>query len=93
MAACAGASISPSCATTCRKIAGFPEFPPGAVYRGPTLVVRGAASDYVDDEGLAAFAKMFPGFRLVTLPGAGHWVQAEAPDAFLAAVTPFLAEP
>jgi esterase len=74
------------------KIAGFPEFPAGAAYRGPTLAVRGDASDYVDDEGLAAFAKLFPAFRLVTLPGAGHWLQAEAPDAFLAAMTPFLAE-
>ncbi len=50
------------------KIAGFPEFPAGRTYRGPTLVVRGGASDYVDDEGLAAFAGLFPGFRLVTVP-------------------------
>ena len=72
------------------KIAGFPAFPAGASYRGPTLVVRGAASDYVDDEELAAFGKFFPSFKLVTIPNAGHWVHAEAADAFLAAVTPFL---
>lgn len=74
------------------KIAGFPAFPARTIYRGPMLVLRGGASDYVDDEGLAAFAEFFPGFRLVTLAGAGHWAHAEAPDAFLAAVTPFLAE-
>ncbi len=74
------------------EIAGFPDFPPGTAYRGPCLVVRGAASDYVDDAGLAAFARLFPGYRLAVIPGAGHWVHAEAADAFLAAVTPFLAE-
>ena len=74
------------------QIAGFPDFAAGAAYRGETLVVRGAASDFVDEEGLAAFTRLFPKFELVTLAGAGHWVQAEAPDAFLAAVTPFLQE-
>jgi esterase len=74
------------------KIAGFPEFPAGTVYRGLTLVLRGAASDYVDDAGLAAFPKFFPGFSLVTIPGAGHWLHAEAPDAFLVALTAFLAK-
>jgi esterase len=73
-------------------IAGFPDFAPGTVYRGPCLVVRGGTSDYVDDTGMAAFARLFPNHRLVTIPGASHWVHAEAPDAFLAAVTPFLAE-
>jgi len=74
------------------KIAGFPDFPPGTNYRGPTLVVRGGASDYVDDAGLAAFARLFPNHHEVVVPGVGHWVHAEAADAFLAAVTPFLTE-
>jgi esterase len=72
-------------------IAGFPDFPPGTAYRGPTLVVRGERSDYVDEAGRAAFARFFPGYRLVTIPGATHWVHADAPDAFLDAVVPFLA--
>jgi pimeloyl-ACP methyl ester carboxylesterase len=73
------------------EIAGFPDFPAGTTYQGPTLVVRGERSDYVDEAGLAAFARFFPGYRLVTIAGASHWIQADAPDAFLDAVVPFLA--
>jgi pimeloyl-ACP methyl ester carboxylesterase len=68
----------------------FPEFPPGASYPGPTLVVRGALSNYVADADLPAFARLFPQYRLVTIPGAGHWLHAERFEEFLAAVTPFL---
>jgi len=72
-------------------IAGFPAFPPGAVYRGKVLVVRGEASAYVADADRAAFARLFPAYRMVAIAGAGHWVHAEQPAAFLAAVKPFLA--
>ena len=72
-------------------LSGFPEFPPGTNYRGPVLVVRGALSDYVEQGDLAAYAGLFPAYRLVTIAGAGHWVHAEQQEAFLAAVTPFLA--
>jgi esterase len=63
-----------------------------APYRGPTLVIRGALSDYFAERDLPAFARLFPAYRLVTIAGAGHWVHAERPEEFLAAVTPFLAE-
>ena len=72
-------------------ISGFPECPPGTRYPGPVLVVRGALSDYVEDSDLPAFARLFPAFRLVTIPGAGHWVHAERTEPFLEAVIPFLA--
>jgi pimeloyl-ACP methyl ester carboxylesterase len=72
-------------------LAGFPELPPEAVYRGPVLVVRGERSDYVGDKDLDAFRRRFPAFELVTVPGAGHWVHAERPEAFLAAVERFIA--
>jgi esterase len=69
-------------------IAGFPSL--RARYDGPTLVLRGALSPYVEDADLAAFAALFPAYRLVTIEGAGHWVQAEQPEKFLAALMPFL---
>lgn len=73
------------------EISGFPEWPPGAQYPGPVLVVRGALSDYVEEHDLPVFARLFPAFRLVTIPGAGHWVHAERTEPFLDAVIPFLA--
>jgi esterase len=71
-------------------LAGFPSFPPDAQYRGPTLVVRGERSSYVDEDGLQAFARLFPAFRVATIPRAGHWVHADRTEEFLEAVVPFL---
>ncbi|HXP30445.1 MAG TPA: alpha/beta fold hydrolase [Stellaceae bacterium] len=73
-------------------IAGFPELPSGSVYRGKVLVVRGERSEYVRDKDFDVFRRRFPAFELVTVPGAGHWVHAERPEAFLAAVERFVAE-
>ena len=72
------------------EILSFPAFAAGVSYGGPTLLVRGGASDYVEDRDLPVFAGLFPNFALVTVPDAGHWIHAERPDEFLAAVTPFL---
>ena len=33
---------------------------------------------------------MFPNARLVVIPGAGHWVHAEQPQAFFKVVSEFL---
>lgn len=73
------------------EIAGFPDFPAGTAYAGPTLVVRGANSPYIEERDLPAFGRYFPNFTLVTIADAGHWVHAERTEAFLAAVEPFLA--
>jgi pimeloyl-ACP methyl ester carboxylesterase len=70
-------------------MAGFPDFT--TPYRGPVLAIRGGASPYVPDRDLPAFARLFPAYRLVTIPGAGHWLHAERAAEFLAAVMPFLA--
>jgi pimeloyl-ACP methyl ester carboxylesterase len=45
------------------------------------LFIRGGQSNYLDenDESLSA---NFPAARLVTIPNAGHWVHAEAPQEF-----------
>lgn len=72
-------------------IAAFPELPRHARYDGPVLVVRGERSAYVRPEHYEPTLALFPRAVFVTVPGAGHWVQAEAPEAFLRAVEPFLA--
>ncbi|MCS6854318.1 MAG: alpha/beta fold hydrolase [Elioraea sp.] len=74
-------------------IASFPEFPRHARFDGPVLVVRGERSGYVRPDHFEATLALFPRAVFVTVPGAGHWVQAEAPEAFLRAVEPFLALP
>jgi pimeloyl-ACP methyl ester carboxylesterase len=55
----------------------------------PTLAVRGDRSGAVRPEYEVRLRELFPNVGLVTL-ATGHWPHAEAPEAFLAAVTPFL---
>jgi esterase len=59
-------------------------------YPGPTLVLRGSASDYVTDAMLPALRQVLPEAEVVTLD-AGHWLHAERPEAFRSAVDAFLA--
>jgi pimeloyl-ACP methyl ester carboxylesterase len=57
----------------------------------PVLVVRGALSTLLTAEGASALVAEIPRARLVEVADAGHNVHVEQPDAFLAAVLPFLA--
>ena len=52
-------------------------------YGGPVLVLRGETSDYVLPEHRAPIRALFPLARFATLRGAGHWLHADAPDAFV----------
>ena len=65
--------------------------PPGAEYRGPTLFVSGAASDYVRPEHRPTIRTLFPAARFVTLKHAGHWLHADNPAGFVAVLEAFLA--
>ena len=67
-----------------------PRLPEGAQYDGPTLVMSGEHSDYIRAEHRPLFRQLFPGARFATVKGAGHWVHAEKPEGFLAAVAAFL---
>jgi len=73
------------------RIMGFPAL--AGRFDGPTLFVTGALSDYVRPEHRAAIAARFPTARIETIPGAGHWVHAEAPGPFIEAVSAFLDTP
>ena len=57
--------------------------PDGMTYPGPTAFLRGSASDYISDADLPLIRLHFPQAHLITLEGAGHWLHAEQPDAFL----------
>ena len=74
-------------------ITGWPEALDGLEpYSGPALFVRGGASDYVAEDGIAAARRLFSNMRVETVEGAGHWLHAEAPKAFTAVVDAFLAD-
>lgn len=56
----------------------------------PTLFIRGEKSKYISDKDIPQIGTQFTNSRVVTIPNAGHWVQAEQPDAFAHAVLQFL---
>ncbi|MGA1619143.1 MAG: alpha/beta fold hydrolase [Pirellulales bacterium] len=68
----------------------WPTLPPGTHYRGPTLFLTGAKSSFVTPEHEPVIRQLFPAARLEQIAAAGHWVHAEQPEAFLAAVRRFL---
>lgn len=53
---------------------------------GPVLSLAGANSDYVTTEGREATKGYFPAAKFFKIPGAGHWLHAEKPREFEAAV-------
>ncbi|MBC6437627.1 MAG: alpha/beta fold hydrolase [Rhodobacteraceae bacterium] len=69
-------------------IIGWPD-PPGQ-FAGPALFLSGGESDYVRAEHRGAIRAQFPRARFAKLPGAGHWLHADRPREFAAAVEAFL---
>jgi esterase len=72
-------------------LAGFPAISAGTVFDGPALFIAGTRSDYVRAEYAPAIRRLFSRADIVRIDGAGHWLHAEQPSAFLAYVEPFLA--
>ena len=66
------------------------EPPSGASFGGPALFVAGERSDYLGESDLPAIRQRFPAADLVTVADSGHWVHAENPQGFLAAVDEML---
>jgi esterase len=56
----------------------------------PTLFIRGANSKYIKEEDEDLIKKIFLNVNIVTIEGAGHWVQAEKPKEFVDAVKKFI---
>ena len=71
------------------NIIGWPEDITGQ-FDGPTLFLSGGASDYVLPEHRALIKALFPAARFAKIPGAGHWLHAEKPREFEAALRSFL---
>lgn len=70
------------------KILGFPEI--SGSYAGRALFLAGALSEYVAPEHRDRIRALFPAARFAKIPGAGHWLHAEKPREFEAAVRAWL---
>lgn len=71
------------------KIIGFPEI--SGEFQGVTLFLSGAESDYVRPEYRPQIKSLFPNAKFAKIPGAGHWLHADKPREFEAAMQAFLA--
>ena len=56
----------------------------------PTLLIAGGADATAPPRGMARMVEALPDARLLVLPGVGHLLPLEAPDAFHAALLGFL---
>ena len=70
------------------KIIGFPQI--SGSFLGETLFLSGGNSDYVQRDARDDIKAFFPKAKFAKIPGAGHWLHAEKPRDFEAAVTAFL---
>ncbi len=70
------------------KITGFPDI--GGQFAGKTFFLAGADSHYVGQEHRERIRALFPDVVHARLKGAGHWLHAEKPREFEAAVRSFL---
>jgi esterase len=69
-------------------ILGWPDT--DAVSEAETLFLSGGASDYVRPEHRPAIKALFPRAKFAKIPGAGHWLHAEKPREFEAALRAYL---
>lgn len=54
------------------------------------LFIRGQNSNYIPEHQIGKLKAVYPKSEVVTIPNSGHWVHAEMPEMFLAAVKKFL---
>jgi len=59
-------------------------------FKGPTLFLKGADSDFILTEHEPQIKKLFSNSEIKTIPNAGHWLHADQPEVFLDKVGTFL---
>ncbi|MFB9121242.1 alpha/beta fold hydrolase [Bergeyella porcorum] len=62
------------------------------VFSGNTLFIAGEKSNYILPQDGFLIKQQFPNAKIIQIPNAGHWVQAENPKDFNNAVKAFLLE-
>jgi pimeloyl-ACP methyl ester carboxylesterase len=89
------AQVVPEAMPMLREVFGHPGNPPELLTRiqAPTLLISGedelAGVDEAHNDPVQA-QRIIPGARLITIPGAGHMVLVEQPEAGTAAITAFI---
>ena len=76
----------PALSAAMGELAAFPPELKGMIFDGPTTLLIGSQSDYVSTGDRALFRDYFPKARIVEIEDAGHWVHADRPDEFIAAL-------
>ncbi|WP_417249341.1 alpha/beta fold hydrolase [Celeribacter sp.] len=66
------------------QIVGFPEV--SGQFDGPAFFLSGGESTYVSRDHRAATKALFPAARFASIPDTGHWLHAEKPREFEAAM-------
>lgn len=69
------------------KILSFPDLK--TIFQGKSLFLAGGKSDYVTMEMREHIKNLFPAAHFAKIPGAGHWVHADRPREFEAALRVF----
>lgn len=64
--------------------------PETAVFKKPTLFIRGGSSSYIVDTDFENIKYHFPNSKIETIPDAGHWLHAENPTLFFEISSSFL---
>uniref|UniRef100_A0A8C4PZ23 sn-1-specific diacylglycerol lipase ABHD11 n=1 Tax=Eptatretus burgeri TaxID=7764 RepID=A0A8C4PZ23_EPTBU len=67
---------------------GFPYL--SETYESPTLFLGGSQSSYISPCNFPDIFQHFPKASISHIPGAGHWLHADQPQAFVQAVSNFL---
>lgn len=60
------------------------------IFSGPTMFVAGANSNYILPQDEFLIKQQFPNSKIIKIANAGHWVHADNPADFNAAVRDFL---
>jgi pimeloyl-ACP methyl ester carboxylesterase len=79
----------PALANAMEGLRTFPD-PQERRFHGQTAFIHGANSDYVRPDQWPAIQALFPRAHVSAIPGAGHWVHADQPEAFARTLAGFL---
>ncbi len=71
------------------NLIGFPDV--SGMCQNDVIFIKGSMSEYILPEYQSKIKRLFPHSSVHEIPGAGHWVHAEAPRLFIDAVIAFLA--
>jgi pimeloyl-ACP methyl ester carboxylesterase len=67
-----------------------PAIPNDIGFAGSTLFIRGGKADYITAADEPEIRQLFPSAKIQTIPEAGHWIHADAPEEFVSMVLDFL---